>query len=185
MMIVCLNIESLFIHPSENLNVISGQGTIAIEILQQVSDLDAIIVPVGGGGLISGIATAAKAIKGDILIIGAEPSNADDALRSKEAKQLIKNTTTPTTIADGLRTSLGANTWPVVRDLVDDVMAVSEDEIKTALYLVWQRMKVMIEPSAAVSVAVAISAAFGNKYPSIKKVGVILCGGKSQTVPCT
>lgn len=173
----CISSGSLFIHPSENLNVISGQGTIAIELLSQVPDLEAIVVPIGGGGLISGIATAAKRIKEDILIIGAEPLNADDAFRSKESKQLIKHATTPVTIADGLRTSLGNNTWPVVRDLVDDIMTVSESEIMSALYLVWQRMKVMIEPSAAVSVAVAISEAFGNRYQNIKRVGVILCGG--------
>eukprot|EP00595_Chromulina_sp_UTEXLB2642_P000779 CAMPEP_0196764400 /NCGR_PEP_ID=MMETSP1095-20130614/6034_1 /TAXON_ID=96789 ORGANISM="Chromulina nebulosa, Strain UTEXLB2642" /NCGR_SAMPLE_ID=MMETSP1095 /ASSEMBLY_ACC=CAM_ASM_000446 /LENGTH=159 /DNA_ID=CAMNT_0042119855 /DNA_START=267 /DNA_END=743 /DNA_ORIENTATION=- len=146
---------SLFIHPSEDIDVISGQGTVAIEFLSQVPNLDIIIVPVGGGGLISGIATAAKAIKPDIIIIGAEPEEANDAFRSKTSNQWIKNDKPPTTIADGLKTSLGPNTWPIVNSLVDEVITVSEDEIKHALKLVWERMKCLIEPSAAVGVAVA------------------------------
>ena len=110
-------------------------------------------------------------------IIGVEPADADDARRSKQAHALIKHECTPITVADGLRTSLGSNTWPVVRDLVDDVLTASEQDIITALHLVWQRMKFLIEPSAAVGVAVAIGADFAAKYKDISKVGVILCGG--------
>eukprot|EP01035_Chromulina_nebulosa_P017352 gene17352-22899_t len=170
---------SLFIHPSEDINVICGQGTVAIEFLSQVPDLDIIIVPVGGGGLISGIATAAKAIKPSIVIIGAEPEEANDAFRSKTSNQWIKNDKPPITIADGLKTSLGPNTWPIVNSLVDEVITVSEDEIKHALKLVWERMKCLIEPSAAVGVAVATNRKFLDKYTNPANVGIVLCGGNS------
>lgn len=169
---------SLFIHPSEDPNVICGQGTVSIELLSQIPNLDCIIVPVGGGGLISGITIAAKSISPNIIIIAAEPSEADDAYRSKLANDLIKHEKTPVTIADGLKTSLGSNTWPIIRDLVDEVITVTEEEILFALKLVWERMKLLIEPSAAVSVAVAISKKFNDKYSAENmKVGVILCGG--------
>lgn len=176
--------------------MICGQGTIGLEFMQQVPDLDAILVPVGGGGLISGISTAVKAIKSSIIVIGesralkpcidiinvmpligVEPSVADDAQRSKRNNTLIKHESTPDTVADGLRTSLGPNTWPVVRDVVDDILTASEADIVKALHLVWQRMKILIEPSAAVGVAVAIGEEFNTTYPQLKKVGIVLCGG--------
>lgn len=176
---VSIKTNSLFIHPSENENVICGQGTIAVELLKQIPDLDAIIVPIGGGGLISGIATAAKSINPSIMIIGAEPHEANDAYRSKQANTWLQNENPPLTIADGLKTSLGTNTWPIVRDLVDEVITVTESEIINALRLVWYRMKCLIEPSAAVGVAVALSQTFtdSTKFSHLKKVGVILCGG--------
>ena len=163
-----------FIPPYDHPRVIAGQGTIALELLAQATDLDAVIVPLGGGGLISGITIAARAIRPGIRIIGVEPESVSDAAQSKKRGQR-QPATGAATLADGLRTSLGDITWPIVRDLVDSVATVTEEEIKLALRLVYQRMKLAIEPSAAVGVAAAIGSLrnrtdFGN-------AGVILCGG--------
>eukprot|EP01119_Soliformovum_irregulare_P023449 TRINITY_DN817_c0_g1_i1.p1 TRINITY_DN817_c0_g1~~TRINITY_DN817_c0_g1_i1.p1 ORF type:complete len:325 (-),score=79.02 TRINITY_DN817_c0_g1_i1:33-890(-) len=162
------------IHPFNNAWIIAGQGTMALELLEEVPDLDAIIAPIGGGGMISGVAIAAKGIKPSIRIIAAEPKGADDAHRSKSGGVLI-TTHVPNTVADGLLTTMGTLTWPIVRDLVDEVITVEEDEIKAAMRLVFERMKLVIEPSAGVGVAVALSAAFKNA--DYKKVGIVLCGG--------
>eukprot|EP01041_Mallomonas_annulata_P005353 gene5353-10702_t len=171
------NTKSKFIHPYNDVNVISGQGTIAIELLEQVPHLDAIIVPISGGGMCSGIAIAAKSINPNIKIIGAEPVAANDAYKSKQAGYIIENENTPNTIADGLRANLGSNTWPIIRDFVDDIMLVEEEDIRHAMVLVYERMKCVIEPSAGVPVAVALSNKFKLKFPQLKHVGVILCGG--------
>ena len=160
-----------FNHP----NVIAGQGTIALEFLDECPQLDAIVVPLGGGGLISGIAIAAKALNPSILIIGAEPEFAGDGAASKRLGS-IQPAMKPVTIADGLRTSLGPLTFPVVRDLVDEIVLVSEDEIAAHMRLVWERMKVTIEPSAAVGVAVACST-WMHMQKDHADVGVVLCGG--------
>ncbi len=169
-----------FIHPSNDPRVISGQGTIALELLSQTADapLDAIIVPLGGGGLISGIAVAAKAINPAIRIFGAEPASANDAYRSKHVeKRLVGHEDGgPNTVADGLRTTLGSNTWPIVRDLVERIITVDEDAIIRCTRLVWERMKLCIEPSAGVGVAVALSEEFAS-LKGMKRVGVVLCGG--------
>lgn len=165
------------IPPYNHPNVIAGQGTIALELLDECPQLDAIVVPLGGGGLISGIAIAAKAIKPSIRIIGAEPELAGDAAASKR-EGAIQPAMKPLTIADGLRTALGPLTFPVVRDLVDEVVLVSEEEIAAHMRLVWERMKVTIEPSAAVGVAVACSAWMRAKHNAgIEDAGVVLCGG--------
>ena len=132
-------------------------------------------MPLGGGGLISGIAIAAKALKPSIKIIGAEPELAGDAAASKREGS-IQPAMTPLTIADGLRTALGPLTFPVVRDLVDEIVLVSEDDIALHMRLVWERMKITIEPSAAVAVAVACSAWMRQQH-DLADVGVILCGG--------
>jgi len=162
-------------------HVMAGQGTVGLELMQQVSDLDAIIVPVGGGGLISGIATAAKGLNPRIKIIGAEPANADDAARSKDARERVLNDGVPDTVADGLRTSLGTLTWPVVEALVDEIVTVSEEEIVSAMRLVWERMKLVIEPSAGVGVAVALGARFAQmEGGGLGRVGVVLCGGNQD-----
>ncbi|MDA1262913.1 MAG: pyridoxal-phosphate dependent enzyme [Planctomycetota bacterium] len=167
-----------FIPPYDHPMVIAGQGTIALELLEQVQSqlhtLDAIIVPLGGGGLISGIAIAARALQPDIRIIGAEPETVCDAAQSKRlgARQPA---TGAVTIADGLRTALGDLTWPVVRDIVDSVVTVSESEIKSALRLVYERMKLVIEPSSAVGVAAAMGPLRDRK--DFQSAGVILCGG--------
>ncbi|MEY4118242.1 MAG: hypothetical protein RLZZ116_1570 [Planctomycetota bacterium] len=165
------------IPPFNHPNVIAGQGTIALELLDECPQLDAIIVPLGGGGLISGIAIAAKALKPSIKIIGAEPELAGDAAASKREGS-IQPAMRPITIADGLRTSLGPLTFPVVRDLVDEIVLVPEADIVASMRFAWERMKVTIEPSAAVGVAVASGAwMHARQNDDLKHVGVILCGG--------
>jgi threonine dehydratase len=165
------------IPPFNHPDVMAGQGTIALELLDECPQLDAIVVPLGGGGLISGIAIAAKALKPSIRIIGAEPELAGDAAASKREGS-IQPPMKPVTIADGLRTALGPLTFPVVRDLVDEVVLVSEDDIAAHMRLVWERMKLTIEPSAAVGVAVACSAWMRERHNAdLREVGVVLCGG--------
>jgi threonine dehydratase/serine racemase len=162
------------IPPYNHPDVIAGQGTVALELLDAVPRLDAVIAPVGGGGLISGIALATRELQPDLRIIGAEPAGADDAARSKAAGRLIQQKA-PKTVADGLLTSLGDLTWPVIRDRVG-VLTVSEEEIVAALRLFWERVKLVIEPSAAVAVAVALSEAF-RAFPNVRRVGIVLSGG--------
>ena len=181
-----------FVHPSEDPLVIAGQGTLALEMLAQVADapraaweagrpadapaFDAVIVPVGGGGMISGVATALRGRDPRIRVFAAEPAAADDAARSKAAGAICKHATPPVTVADGLKTTLGPHTWPVVRDLVEDVITVPEAAIIAAMRLVYERLKVVIEPSAAVGVAALLSDEF-RALPGITRVGVVLCGG--------
>lgn len=163
------------IPPYDHPDVIAGQGTLALELMEQAPDLDAIVVPVGGGGLISGVALAAHGVRPALRIVGAEPSGADDAARSKQAgRRLPQND--PRTVADGLRTSLGDLTWPVVRDHVERIVTVDDEQIMLAMRLVWERMKLVIEPSAAVGVAVVLDDAF-RALDGIERVGVVLCGG--------
>lgn len=162
------------IPPYDHADVIAGQGTIALELFADLPDLDAVIVPVGGGGMISGIALAYRELAPRVRVIGAEPLAADDAARSKASGQFVPQTGT-TTIADGLRTSLGTLTWPVVRDVVHRIETVTEEEIVAAMRLVYERMKLVIEPSAGVGVAVALRA--GLLREDERRVGVVLCGG--------
>jgi len=174
-----------FIHPSEDPRVIAGQGTMALELLDQIKEidggtLDAVIVPIGGGGMISGITIALKERHPHIRIIGAEPLVANDAYRSKQSGILQghENGTTPKTIADGLKTTLGVNTFPIVKDLVDEIICVSEAQISYALRFVYEKMKLAIEPSAAVGVAALLSENLSRTTrPELKRIGVILCGG--------
>lgn len=179
---------AIFVHPSEDPKVIAGQGTTCLEFVEQVrdlvgQDLDAVIIPVGGGGLASGNIISLRGMLGEkVKIILAEPSTLDDAKRSFDEGKLLKHKPDNNldSAADGLKTTLGPNTWPIVRDLADDIFTVSEAEILSATRLVWERLKVAIEPSAGVGVAVARSLEFNDKYPlssGIKNVGIILCGG--------
>jgi len=181
---------AVFIHPSENPKVIAGQGTVCLEFVEQVrellngeGDLDAVIIPVGGGGLASGNSITLRGMLGDkVKIILAEPEQLDDAKRSFTEGKLLKHSPDNKldSVADGLRTTLGPNTWPIVRDFVDDIITVSEEEILVATKMVWERLKVVIEPSAGVGVAVAQSLEFNTKYKKssgINNVGIILCGG--------
>eukprot|EP00607_Mallomonas_marina_P007556 CAMPEP_0182418674 /NCGR_PEP_ID=MMETSP1167-20130531/3044_1 /TAXON_ID=2988 /ORGANISM="Mallomonas Sp, Strain CCMP3275" /LENGTH=283 /DNA_ID=CAMNT_0024592977 /DNA_START=155 /DNA_END=1003 /DNA_ORIENTATION=+ len=165
------------IHAYNDPDVISGQGTVGLELMRQVAGLQGVVVPVGGGGLISGVTLAIKSINPQILIIAAEPAAADDAYRSKLAGSLQSHSSPPLTIADGLKTTLGSRTWPIVKDLVDKVITVSEDEIRSAVKMVWERMKCVIEPSAGVGVAVVLSERFKRDFTHLQHVGVILCGG--------
>jgi threonine dehydratase len=161
--------------PFDHADVIAGQGTLALELLEQAPKLDAIVAPLGGGGLLSGIAIAAKALRPELRVYGAEPEAADDAARSKAAGQLVP-VGDARTIADGLRTSLGALTWPVVRDLVDAVFTVSDAAIVAAMRLVWERMKLVAEPSAVVGLAVGLGEPF-RALSGLERVGVVLSGG--------
>jgi threonine dehydratase len=164
--------------PYDHPDIIAGQGTAALELLDQVADLDAIVAPVGGGGLISGLCVAAKAVRPSIRVFAAEPAGADDAARSKAAGALLPQTS-PNTIADGLGASLGELTWPLVRDKVEAVITVDEDEIVRAMRLAWERAKLLIEPSSAVAVAVALSDRF-RALDGLGRVGIVLSGGNAN-----
>ena len=175
---LCKEKGGFFVHPSNEPNVIAGQGTVGLEMMRQVRDLDCLVVPVGGGGLLSGIAIAAKAANPRITIVAAEPLGANDAYRSKKSGQLEGHSDGgPLTEADGLKTTLGSNTWPVVRDVVDDILLVSEADILEKLALVWERLKLCIEPSAAVGVAAVLSDDFRERHGAHRRIGVVLCGG--------
>ena len=165
----------VLIPPFDHPDVIAGQGTAALELLEDVPDLDAVVAPVGGGGLLSGFCIAARGVRDSIRVFGAEPQGADDAARSKAGGTWVPQTA-PNSIADGLLTSLGQLTWPIVRDRVEAVFTVSEEQIKTAMRLVWERAKLVIEPSAAVGVAVVTGDEF-RRLAGIERVGVVLCGG--------
>ena len=161
------------VHPYNNYQVIAGQGTAALELLQDVPDLEVILAPVGGGGLLSGTAIAATELSSRIRVIAAEPEQADDAFRSLAAGQIIPSVN-PQTIADGLRTSLGDLTFPIIQKHVEQVVTVSEAGIVAAMRFVWERVKIVIEPSAAV----AVGALWENKIDLTGlRVGVILSGG--------
>ncbi|CAM9984943.1 unnamed protein product [Laminaria digitata] len=177
--------HSLLVHPYNDPRVQCGQGTVGLELIQQVMELtggaglDAVIVPVGGGGLISGVSTAVKALCPGVRVIGAEPERAADAFRSKRSGTLCGHDCEgmPDTIADGLRTTLGSTTWPVVRDLVDEIVTVSEADIRRWMRVVYERMKLVIEPSAAVGVAALMSPRVRGMSSEMRRVGVVLCGG--------
>jgi threonine dehydratase len=162
-----------FIHPYNNFNVIAGQGTAAVELLEEAPFLDIVIAPVGGGGLLSGTAIATKAIKPNAKVYAAEPLNADDAYRSFKQGVIIPSVK-PNTIADGLLTSLGTITFEAIRHNVDDIFTAKEETIVQAMRLVWERMKVIIEPSAAVPLAIVIE---NQDFFRNKKVGIIFSGG--------
>ena len=166
---------AVLIPPYDHPHIMAGQGTAALELLEEVPDLDAILAPVGGGGLVSGVTIAARGNKPGIRVFAAEPKGADDAARSKVASERILQTG-PKTIADGLLTSLGELTWPIIRDLVEDVLTVEESEIVMAMRLAWERAKLMIEPSSAVPVAAALAPSFRARS-GMEKVGIILSGG--------
>jgi threonine dehydratase len=153
--------------------VIAGQGTAAMELLQEVPDLDVVIAPVGGGGLLSGTAISTTEISGRARVIGAEPCNADDAFRSLAAGKIIPSDN-PRTIADGLLTSLGANTFPIIKDRVEQIVTVDEASIIASMRFVWERTKIIIEPSSAVAIAV-----LWEKRVDLRglKVGIIISGG--------
>ena len=161
------------VHPHNDERVIAGQGTAALELLEEFPDLHAVIAPVGGGGLLSGTALAVTGLKKGIRVIGAEPEMADDAYRSLQAGEMIPSIK-PRTIADGLLTSLGTLTFPILQEHVEQIITVSEENIVAAMRFVWERAKLIIEPSAAVAVAV-----LWDKKIDLHglNVGVILSGG--------
>lgn len=162
-----------FVHPSNDIDVILGQGTAAMELLQDQPDLDYIICPVGGGGLIAGTALAVKFFGNKCKCIGGEPIEADDAWRSMQSGK-IENNDVAHTIADGLKTQLGDKNFPIILENVEEIIRVSEEEIKFALRLIWERMKIIVEPSSAVALAAIIKQSDRFKH---KKIGVVISGG--------
>ena len=161
------------IHPYNDEKIIAGQGTAAKELIEKVPDLDAIICPVSGGGLLSGTLLAAKNLKPGIKVFGAEPENADDTYRSILNNKIMSNETTDT-IADGLRAQVGTVTFPIIKENVDKILLVSEEMIISSMYIIWQRLKIIIEPSC--SIVLAALMLNSNKFLN-KKVGLILTGG--------
>ncbi len=161
------------IHPYDDERIIAGQGTAALELLEDYPELDVILTPVGGGGLLSGTLIAAKALRPDIRVIAVEPALVDDAYRSWKSGHIESNDRLDT-IADGLRTNLGEKTFPIIRELVDDIVLVEEHDIAGALRLVMGRMKIVIEPSSAVPLAALLS---GRVDLAGQRVGIHLGGG--------
>jgi len=162
-----------FVHPYNDPRVIAGQGTCSRELLEQVEGLDAVIAPIGGGGMVSGTCLTLSAVAPHVEIYAAEPEQADDAYRSFKAGHIIADDA-PVTVADGLKVPLKELTWHFVRTYVTDILTASEQEIIDAMKLTWQRMKIVMEPSCAVPLATIL------KYPDVfagKRVGVIVTGG--------
>ncbi|MFW5706066.1 MAG: pyridoxal-phosphate dependent enzyme [Bacteroidota bacterium] len=161
------------IHPYNDLRIIAGQATAALELIEDTGHLDMILAPVGGGGLMSGTALSAHYFSGKTRVIAAEPERADDAFRSFRAGEFIPSLN-PDTIADGLRTSLGSYTFPIIREYVHDIVTVSETAIVKAMKLTWERMKIIIEPSSAVPLAAIMEKKINTKG---KNIGIIISGG--------
>jgi threonine dehydratase len=162
-----------FIHPYNDYRVIAGQATCALELLEEVENLDIVMAPVGGGGLLSGTALTVNYLSPKTKVIAVEPEGADDAYRSFYKGELIPQTN-PQTIADGLRTSLGDRTFPIIKKYVNRIVTVSEDSIVSSMRLIWERMKIIVEPSAAVP----FGALWENKIDvNGKRIGIILSGG--------
>jgi threonine dehydratase len=163
------------IPPYNHPDIIAGQGTAALELLEEVPGLDVVIAPVGGGGLMSGTCVATRGRSPQTRLFGAEPAGADDAARSLAAGQLLPQTG-PKTIADGLKTGLGDLTWPILRDHLEGIVTVSEEEIIAATRLLWERAKLVVEPSGAVPLAALLGSRRGV-FGEAKRVGVIVSGG--------
>ncbi|NER13393.1 pyridoxal-phosphate dependent enzyme [Leptobacterium flavescens] len=162
-----------FVHPSDDTQVILGQGTAAMELLEEQPDLDYVVTPVGGGGLVAGSALSAHYFGKDCKTIAGEPLEVDDAYRSMKSGKIESNITI-NTIADGLKTQLGEMNFPIIMKHVDQIIRVTEDEIISAMKLVYERMKIIIEPSSAVAFAAVL-----NKKDLFKgkKVGIVISGG--------
>ncbi|KAI3830349.1 hypothetical protein MKW92_030878 [Papaver armeniacum] len=169
---------AVLVHPFNDGRIISGQGTISLELLEQIPQIDTIIVPISGGGLISGVALAAKSINPKIRILAAEPRGANDAALSMAAGEIVTLPQT-NTIADGLRAFLGDLTWPIVRDFVDDVITVEDKDIIEAMRMCYEILKVAVEPSGAIGLAAVLSATFleNPAWKDCNNVAIILSGG--------
>ncbi len=161
------------VHPYDNFNVICGQGTSALELLEQKDDLDIVIAPVGGGGLLSGTSIAVKNTNSKIKVIGAEPLNANDAFTSLKTG-ILTPSVNPLTVADGLLTSLSELTFAIIKENVDEIFTATEESIIESMLFVWERMKIIIEPSSATALAVIKE---NPDYFKGKKVGLIISGG--------
>jgi len=162
-----------FIHPSNDMQVIIGQSTAALELIEDIEPIDVMIAPVGGGGLLAGTALAVNHLIHYTEVIGTEPFGADDAYLSLKTGK-IQPSINPKTIADGLKTQLGDVNFPIIRKFVSKIIRVEESEIIDAMKLIWERMKIVIEPSSAVAVA----GLFRNKSEfKNRRIGIILSGG--------
>ena len=165
--------NATFIHPSNNLDVIIGQGTASKELIEQYGSFDHILVPIGGGGLIAGSALAAKYFGDNCSVIGTEPFEVDDAYRSLITGKIETNITT-NTIADGLRTQLGDKNFPIILNEVKEIIRITEDEIINSMKLIWQRLKIICEPSCSLPLAGLLKNK--DKFKG-KKIGIIITGG--------
>jgi threonine dehydratase len=161
------------IHPYDNFNVICGQGTATLELLDEISDLEIVVAPIGGGGLMSGTSTTVKSLNNEIKVIGAEPLNANDAWKSFTTG-ILTPSVNPKTIADGLLTSLSELTFAIVRKNVDNIFTVKEESIIESMLLIWERMKIIVEPSSATVLAVIKENA---ELFRGKRIGLIISGG--------
>ncbi|MEE8341236.1 MAG: pyridoxal-phosphate dependent enzyme [Candidatus Neomarinimicrobiota bacterium] len=166
-----------FIHPYNDINVIMGNASAGKELLEECPNLDFIIVPVGGGGLISGIALSSHVFGNNCSVIGAEPLNMDDAYRSLLQGKILSNDPAADTVADGLKTMLGEVTFNIISKYVERIIRVTEQEIIDAMQLIWERMKIIIEPSSAVTLAVVLKSK--QKFEN-KKIGLLLSGGNVE-----
>ncbi|MEC7686022.1 MAG: pyridoxal-phosphate dependent enzyme [Candidatus Thermoplasmatota archaeon] len=169
------------VHPYDNPDVMAGQGTAALEFFQQAGHLDAIVSPVGGGGLMSGTSITTRAMNPDARIFGAEPEGADDAARSLEAGEFLPQTG-PNTICDGLLTSMGEHTWPIIKDHLEAIIRVSDEQVIEAMRLILDNLGMVVEPSGAASLAAVLTPEF-QSLEGIDKVGVILSGGNVDSLP--
>ncbi len=167
---------AIFLHPYNDYQVIEGQGTAAMELIEEYDDLDAIFTPVGGGGLLAGTAMAAHHFSPKTKVIAGEPMGADDAWQSLQKGEIVPQTN-PQTIADGLLTSLGDKTFPIIKEYVEEIIRVDEKEIIAAMRLIWERMKLIVEPSSAVALAALLK---NKKKYKGQKIGIILSGGNVQ-----
>ncbi|MEM9831822.1 MAG: pyridoxal-phosphate dependent enzyme [Bacteroidota bacterium] len=165
--------EATFVHPYNNERVITGQATAALELIEDSGELDVLMAPVGGGGLLSGTALSTHYLLPQAEVIAGEPIGADDAYRSLQAGRIIPSEQ-PNTIADGLLTSLGDKTFPIIQQYVKEIVTVNDEEIIAAMRLIWERMKVIIEPSCAVPLAALLKR---SEDFADKRVGIILTGG--------
>jgi threonine dehydratase len=173
-------VEADIVHPFDDGRVIAGQGTAALELLCDEPELDVISTPVGGGGLIGGTALTVKSIARSCAVVGAEPEQADDTFRSFRSGSR-QSVTAPQTIADGLRATLGALNFELLRSYVDDIVLVSEREIMAAMRIVLQDFKLLIEPSSAVPVAAALAGKLGHEG---QRVGIVITGGNVDLDQC-
>ena len=164
-----------FIHPFDNLNVIAGQGTAAKEMIEECEELDAVLSPIGGGGLMSGTCISTRALLPDALLFGAEPEGADDAARSLELGE-FQPQISPETICDGLLTSMGELTWPIIKSHVEEIVRVSDEEVLIAMTMIHEIFGMAVEPSGAISLAAVLKDEFRSKE-GIGSIGIILSGG--------
>ena len=165
--------KSILVHPYNDERIIEGQGTVALELIEQCPEIEAIISPISGGGLLGGTICTAKKINNKIKVYGAEPKEADDAFRSIKSG-VIKSNKSTNTICDGLRAQIGTLTFPIIKNYVTDIFTIEEEEIIDSMRLIWETMKIIVEPSCAITLSAIIK---NRKMFEGMKVGLIITGG--------